>query len=150
MALTDKQERFCQEYLKDLNASAAARRAGYSGKNSDAIGSELLGKTGVSERVKELMDKRSKRIELSADKVLSDIEEIRERCMQKEPVLDAEGEPTGEWKFESRSALKACELLGQHLALFTKKIEHSGTIGMTEEEIDRRLDELRAREKKQG
>jgi len=39
--LTDKQRRFCQEYLVDLNASAAARRAGYSPKTVDGILADL-------------------------------------------------------------------------------------------------------------
>ena len=36
--LTPKQERFCQEYLVDLNAAAAARRAGYSKQTAGVIG----------------------------------------------------------------------------------------------------------------
>ena len=38
MALTPKQERFVQEYLVDLNATAAAKRAGYSGKRASELG----------------------------------------------------------------------------------------------------------------
>ena len=46
--LTAKQDTFCREYLLDLNATAAARRAGYSARNADKIGSELLGKPGLA------------------------------------------------------------------------------------------------------
>ena len=49
--LTDKQQRFVAEYLVDLNATQAAIRAGYSAKNADKIGSQLLGKTRVSEAI---------------------------------------------------------------------------------------------------
>lgn len=49
--LTPKQERFVDEYLKDLNATQAAIRAGYSPKNADNIASELLGKTHVYEAI---------------------------------------------------------------------------------------------------
>lgn len=49
--LTEKQKRFVQEYLVDLNATAAAKRAGYSAKTADRIGPELLGKTCVSEAI---------------------------------------------------------------------------------------------------
>lgn len=52
--LTSKQQRFCLEYLKDSNATAAAIRAGYSERNADKIGSELLGKTRVSAEVSRL------------------------------------------------------------------------------------------------
>jgi len=40
--LTPKQQLFVKEYLTDLNATAAAKRAGYSEKNADKIGPELL------------------------------------------------------------------------------------------------------------
>lgn len=71
--LTDKQELFCQEYLKDLNASAAARRAGYSEKSSDKIACQLMEKTRVSERISELLDQRSKRTEITSDQVLREL-----------------------------------------------------------------------------
>lgn len=45
--MTEKQKRFTEEYLIDLNATQAAIRAGYSPKNADKIGHELLGKTRV-------------------------------------------------------------------------------------------------------
>ena len=46
--LTPKQRRFVEEYLIDLNATAAAQRAGYSEKTADRIGPDLLGKICVS------------------------------------------------------------------------------------------------------
>lgn len=52
--LTYKQQRFCLEYQKDSNATAAAVRAGYSEKNADKIGSQLLGKTRVSAEIHQL------------------------------------------------------------------------------------------------
>ena len=55
--LTEKQKRFVQEYLVDLNATAAAKRAGYSEKTADRIGPELLGKTCVSAAIQEAIKK---------------------------------------------------------------------------------------------
>ena len=49
--MTPKQQRFVEEYLIDLNATQASIRAGYSAKNADKIGPELLGKTGVAEAI---------------------------------------------------------------------------------------------------
>lgn len=46
--LTPKQQRFVDEYLTDLNASAAARRAGYSKRTADAIGRENIRKPTIS------------------------------------------------------------------------------------------------------
>ena len=61
MALTDKQRRFVDEYLIDLNATQAAIRAGYSSKNANKIGPEILGRTwfqtAVAERRKEMASK---------------------------------------------------------------------------------------------
>lgn len=71
--LTEKQKRFVQEYLVDLNATAAARRAGYSEKTADRIGPELLGKTCVSDAIKKAMEKRSARTEITQDRVLEEL-----------------------------------------------------------------------------
>lgn len=60
----------------DLNAAAAARRAGYSSKNADKIGAELLGKTRVRAEIDLLKAERSDRLRISADSVLREISEI--------------------------------------------------------------------------
>ena len=126
--LTAKQELFCVEYLKDLNATQAAIRVGYSPKTAQEQASRLMDRPHVAERIQELMDKRAKKIEVSAEYVLRTIIEVIERCKQAEPVLDNEGHSTGEWKFEHMGVLKGAELLGKHLKLFTDKVEHSGKV----------------------
>lgn len=47
--LTPKQRRFVDEYMIDLNATAAAKRAGYSARTAEWQGPQLLGKTHVAE-----------------------------------------------------------------------------------------------------
>lgn len=74
--LTPKQARFVEEYLIDLNATAAARRAGYSEKMADKIGSQLLGKTRVAEAIQAAMDERSKRTGITQDRVLQEYAKI--------------------------------------------------------------------------
>lgn len=49
--LTPKQEKFVEEYLVDLNATAAARRAGYSEKNADKIGPRLVGESRIRDAI---------------------------------------------------------------------------------------------------
>ncbi len=71
--LTDKQQRFCDEYLIDLNATQAAIRAGYSAKNADKIGPELLGKTRVAEYIAERKQDRIARTEITQDRVLREL-----------------------------------------------------------------------------
>ena len=71
--LTAKQQRFCDEYLIDLNATQAAIRAGYSAKNADKIGPELLGKTRVAEYIAERKQDRVARTEITQDRVLREL-----------------------------------------------------------------------------
>jgi len=131
MALTDKQEMFCKEYLIDLNATQAAIRAGYSEKTAQEQSSRLLSNVMVKEYIQDLMDKRSEKTEINADYVLSTIKETIDRCRQAAPVYDDEGNQTGEFVFKENGVLKGCELLGKHLKLFTDKVEQSGEINVT-------------------
>ena len=71
--LTPKQELFCKEYLVDLNATQAAIRAGYSKKTASRIAIELLHKTHVSDRVTALQQKRAEKVEITADKIVSEL-----------------------------------------------------------------------------
>jgi hypothetical protein len=70
MALTDKQRRFVDEYLIDLNATQAAIRAGYSEKTAAEQASRLLINVKVSSAIENAQKARSKRVEISADMVL--------------------------------------------------------------------------------
>jgi phage terminase small subunit len=74
--LTEKQERFCQEYVLDLNGGEAAKRAGYRGKNRnvfDSISTENLGKPAISRRISELKALRAERLKIEADDVLREL-----------------------------------------------------------------------------
>jgi len=71
--LNARQKLFCIEYLKDLNASQAAIRAGYSKKNADVDGPRLLVNAGIAAEIQAAMNKRAKRVEIEADKVLQEI-----------------------------------------------------------------------------
>lgn len=129
-SLTPKQKRFAEEYLIDLNATAAYKRAGYAGKGKTAEvnASRLLGNAKVAAYVQAAMDKRAKAVEIDAQYVLNKIKETVERCSQAVPVRTVDGE-TGEYKFDSSGVLKGCELLGKHLKMFTDKSEVSGPDG---------------------
>lgn len=73
MALTDKQKRFCDEYLIDLNATQAAIRAGYSSKRASEQAYQLLQKTTVQEYIQKRKADRIERIEVTQDFVLAEL-----------------------------------------------------------------------------
>ena len=73
MALTPKQATFVEEYLKDLNATQACIRAGYSARNADKIGPELLGHSGVAMAISEAIKARSARTEITQDMVIKEL-----------------------------------------------------------------------------
>lgn len=70
--LTDKQRRFCAEYMVDRNATKAAIRAGFSAATAAQIAYQLFQKPSVQGEVKRLEDAAMKRLHVSADKVLAE------------------------------------------------------------------------------
>ena len=74
--LTAKQARFVEEYLVDLNASAAARRSGYSEKTAEWIGPQLLTKSHVQEYLQSAQRERSARTGITADRVIAEIAKV--------------------------------------------------------------------------
>jgi phage terminase small subunit len=73
MTLSTKHQLFVQEYLKDLNASAAARRAGYAVANANCRGSELLKEPEIQEAIAQAAAARLSRLQIEADDVLREI-----------------------------------------------------------------------------
>lgn len=73
MALNDMQERFCNEYLVDLNATQAAKRAGYKDSSAYSQGQRLLKHDEVQAKIQELKAKRQERVEITQDMVLREL-----------------------------------------------------------------------------
>lgn len=71
--LTPKQERFCQEYVIDLNGTQAAIRAGYSENCAKEQASDLLTKPNIQGFIKELQEKIGKRLEITSDMVVREL-----------------------------------------------------------------------------
>lgn len=71
MTMTAKQQRFVDEYLKDLNATQAAIRAGYSARTAEWQGPQLLGKPHVAAAVREAQARRSRKTGIDAAWVLN-------------------------------------------------------------------------------
>ena len=128
--LTAKQQRFCDEYLIDLNATQAAIRAGYSKKTAKQIGQENLTKPDLLKYIDERMNEKEKSLIADQDEVLRYLTSVlrgnskahilardelgADRVIQKPP--------------DEKEKLKAAELLGKRYGLYTDKVDVNGTI----------------------
>lgn len=134
--LTEKQSRFVEEYLVDLNATQAATRAGYSPRTANEQGARLLANVSVSAVLAERIAARSERTQITQDYVLQSVFETVERCKQAEAVLDRKGDPmmvenadgdmVPAYVFNAGAVLKGCELLGKHLGMFKEQVTVNG------------------------
>lgn len=119
--LTPKQERFVDEYLVDLNASAAARRAGYSAKSANRIGPELLGKTCVREAIEKAKAKRVARTGITQDDVVKELwnfYKVNSVLIEKYGFggRDKDVNGDGAWKMvDATAAGKALDMLMKHV-----------------------------------
>ena len=148
MAITEKQKKFVEEYLIDLNATQAAIRAGYSPKRASEQGYQLLQKTTVSKEIEKAMAERSRRTGINQDRVIrelariafvnpkdvinSDDASVKENaseddlaCIQsvKVKTMDGAKGKSVEREIRLNDKMKALELLGKHLGMFKDKLE---------------------------
>lgn len=95
--LTDKQERFCREYIIDLNGAQAAIRAGYAEDSARVTASRLLSNDNLTDRIAELKAQRSEKLSIDASYVLQRHVEIDQ--MDVLDILDDDGSmrPVREW-----------------------------------------------------
>jgi phage terminase small subunit len=135
-SLNDRQRRFIEEYLIDMNGTQAAIRAGYSKKTANEQASRLLANVNIKSALAAAQQRVAKRVEVSQDWVLSNLKTVTERCMQVAPVLDrkgspvlvenAEGDMVPAFVFNAMGANRSLELLGKHIGMFTEKVQLSG------------------------
>jgi len=174
--LQDRQKKFADEYLIDLNVTQAAIRAGYTENYAHTNASKLLQNPLVAEYIQKRQQDRIERTEITQDMVLKELAIIAfsnatdyVKVVEKEaivetmdggqvPVLDKNGNPvmyktvepvlTSELTEDQRKALniikrgrdgfevkpydkvRALELLGKHLGMFTEKVDVSGEIAI--------------------
>lgn len=117
--LTAKEELFVLHYVAGEpgalgNGTRALIAAGYTSKAPAKLASEMLKKPHIKAAVDAERRRISKKLNITAEKVLGDIERIANKA-------EASG------KFGD--AIRGKELLGKHLKLFTEKHEHGGIGG---------------------
>lgn len=126
MGLNAKQRAFTVEYMKDKNATQAAIRAGYSAKTAYSQGWDLLRKPEIIEAIEELEKAAQTKAGITVEKIVERINRIAE---------DPEA--------SHRDKLKADELLGKYLGMFTERVEMKGQIDTAVSKLDGILNQLK-------
>lgn len=121
--LTEQQARFCEAYAETPNGAQAAIAAGYAKGSAKITASRLLTNANVKARIAELRSEQQRRTAITADWVIERLVQNADRAMQAVPVLDNQGMPTGEYKYEGSVANRALELIGKHYGMFTDKLK---------------------------
>lgn len=159
--LTPKQELFVAEYLTDLNATRAAIAAGYSPKNADSWGAQLLSNSKVSAEIAKKHGKHLGKLEITAERVLAELARLAFYDPRKFFDTDGRLKPLDEIDDDTAMALAGMktmhkvvgdendgvlvftdykladkglnlERLGRHLKLFTDKTELSGRLTLAD------------------
>ena len=122
--LTAKQQRFCDEYLIDLNATQAAIRAGYSKSTAGAMGAENLKKPQIAEYIEKRMAEKEAALIADQDEVLKYLTSVMRGEAQAEIVV-VEGIGKGfskaikmRKKPDESERLRSAELLGKRYGLY--------------------------------
>lgn len=127
--LTAKQQRFCDEYLIDLNATQAAIRAGYSPKTAKAIGNENLTKPDLKEYIGKRMAEKEAALIADQTEVMRYLTSVlRGQSVSEVVVIEGTGDGCSEARAiqkapDEKERLKAAELLGKAHMLFTDKVQ---------------------------
>ena len=133
--MTEKQKRFCDEYLIDLNATRAYKAAYPSVKKDStaaAAAVRLLKNVKVQAYIQARIQDRQERTEITQDMVVRELRDIA--------MAEASDESTSELKYANK--LKALELLGRHLGMFKDKVEVSG-LAAEQSKLDKLLEHMR-------
>ena len=124
--MNKKQNAFATEYVKDHNATQAAIRAGYSERSAYSQAHDLLKKPEIMEAIKELEDAAAARSAVTVDKIVNRLNKIAEDPHAK----DAD-------------KIRADELLGKYLGMFTDKVQVSGQLDTGVAKLQSILDQLK-------
>lgn len=158
MPLTPMQERFCQEYIKDLNATKAAERAGSKAEKLDQAGYEFLRNPEVKAEIDRLKQERSRETKIDANWLLTRLAAEAEADLS--DLYDEDGRllPVKDWPEIWRKGLVAgvktavsedgvaiidvkvsdrvrrLELIGKHISVqaFQENVNHTGLDALAE------------------
>lgn len=151
--MTDKQKMFIEEYLIDLNATQSAIRAGYSPKTAYQIAHDMMSKPHIAEEIARRKAERSRRLGINQERVVEELAkiafsrltdivdpntgEIREdateddlACLEsvKIKMIPTRSGQGVEREVKLTQKIKAIELLGKHLGMFSDKLKIEGAL----------------------
>lgn len=127
--MKDRQRRFADEYLIDLNVEAAAVRAGYSPRYARGNAYKLVAKSGIKEYIEKRMAEKESELIADQNEVLRYLTAVmRGESTSEEIIVEGIGDGRSKArKLEKtpseKDRLKAAELIGKRYGLFTDKIE---------------------------
>ena len=154
--MNEKQKLFVIEYLKDFNGTRAYKEA-YD-VNDDKVAAtsawRLLRNVDIQQAIHKQANKTLDKAEVDVEYIISNIKEVVERCMQKEPVMyfdkadkeykqetvmieheDGTYTEEGVWKFDGANTLRGLELLGKYKNIFKESVDVNVTSNKKFDEI---------------
>lgn len=131
--MTDKQRKFCDEYLIDCNATRAYKVAYPKIKSDDAAracASKLLTKANIKAYIDARLEEMSSAKVASAEEVMKYLTSVmRGECTEQIPLLIGEGiQKLADKDIGAKERLKAAELIGKRYGLFSDKVNIEGTL----------------------
>lgn len=155
--LTPQQRKFVDCYLAGFTAEQAAIEAGYSAKNAAQQSTRLLGNQSVKTEIKRQQDKRSKKLHVTADRIVEELARIAfsdlgaavswgpggvflkdsegmdidiRRALAE--VSETSGGKTTTRRVKLHDKLRALDLLGKYLGMFRERVELTGQITLSD------------------
>ena len=154
--LTKMEVAFCYEYIANkFNGVKAATAAGYSENSARTKAAQLLAKSNIKKKVKDLTTKYLTDLAVRGEDVIKEFgilgfQDMRDFADYKDGeitlksfeemgsatrcIKEIEIKPDGTIKFKTHDKKGSLELIGKHLELFTENVKHSGSINMVQDE----------------
>jgi len=126
--MKENHQRFADKYFETLNAKESAIYAGFSEDTAKQQGWQLLQRDDIQEYLTVLRAEMAEKSGITKSWVMERFKDISDRCMTAEPVLNGNGIPTGEYRFDSSGANKATESLGKIIGVFEKDNSQSAPV----------------------
>jgi phage terminase small subunit len=116
-----RRARFVTNYVRCLNATQAAKEAGYSEKSAHVQGSQLLKNAKVRQEIDAILKRRLKKDELSAERILEELRRIA--TFDYRQFYDAEGnfKPPTEWTEEMGAVVSSSETVIKNVTAGDRK-----------------------------